>query len=132
MLELPTEDNVLLVKFYFQSGESVTSAIRHFCTTKGIRRKESEPSFNTVKRIINTFLDTGSVHVKKRIPKGEARTILTPYRKSSKKSPHQVVGQLLRAPICVKNKSSLGIKKELELFPYNSQDERLLTDRARA
>lgn len=65
MSSLQTDDKVLLVKLYFQNGESVTSAIRHFSTIRGIRRKDNEPPFNTVKRMINNFLDTGSVHIEK-------------------------------------------------------------------
>ena len=65
MSSFQTGDKVLLVKLYFQNGESVTSAIRHFSTIRGIRRKDNEPPFNTVKRMINNFLDTGSVHIEK-------------------------------------------------------------------
>lgn len=108
-LEFQTEDKGLLVKFYFQCVESVTSAIQCFCMTKDIKRKEKTTSFNTVKRIINTFLYTDSVHVKKRILKEEASIILTPFRKS-KRSLCQVAGQLLRY---VKNKSSLDIKTRI-------------------
>ena len=132
MSELKTEDKVLLVKFYFQSGESVTSAIRYFCTTKCIKRKERKTSFNTVKRIINTFLDTGSVHVKKTNSKRRSQDDIDTVSQIVEENPLSSCRSIAASSDMSKTKVHLILKRELELFPYKSQDERLLTDRARA
>ena len=79
MAELQTDEKVLLVKFYFQCGESVASAIRHFCTTKNIKRKDSKPNFSSVKRIIIHFLESGSVHVTKRNSKRRSLDEVPPF-----------------------------------------------------
>ena len=78
------------------------------------------------------ILDTGSVHVKKnefqnKKPGWYWHRFANRRRKSLIKL--QVNCFKLRY---VKTKVHLILKRELELFPYKSQDERLLTDRARA
>lgn len=132
MTELQTEEKVLLVKFYFQSGESVTSAIRHFCTTKNIKRKDSEPSFNTVKRIINNFLDTGSVHVTKTNSKRRSQDDIDTVSQIVTENPSSSCRSIAASSDMSKTKVHLILRKDLKLFPYKSRDERLLTDSARA
>lgn len=58
-----TADKVDLVKFYFMNGECVTAAVRAFCTCRSIKKKENAPNYNSVKRMIENFLETGSVNI---------------------------------------------------------------------
>ena len=54
------EDNVELVKHYYQNGENITAAIRSFCTSHGIKNIKDAPVYNTVKTMIKRFQETSS------------------------------------------------------------------------
>ena len=116
MAELQTEEKVLLVKFYFQCGESVASAIRHFCTTKNIKRKDSEPCFNTVKRIIKKILDTGSVHVTKRNSKRRSQDDIDTVLQIVAEKPSSSCRSIAARSDMSKTKVHLILRKEKSCF----------------
>lgn len=60
MPALTVQDNVDLVKYFYQNGENITATIRAFCTARGIKNSKEAPAYNTVKTMITRFQETSS------------------------------------------------------------------------
>jgi hypothetical protein len=131
MDNLSGADKALIIKLYYQSNESVTAALRQFCTQKNIHKKEQCPSNESLARMIKRFEETGSCD--KRNPPGK---------------PAGDSVQLVQAHIdtsecgsisCRKSSSKVGISKSqmhrimrynLNLFPFKPVMEHFVPETA--
>lgn len=86
------KQRALVVKCFFQNGESPIKTQRALRTTLGLGRHDPVPSCKTIKRWVDNFNETGSTEDKKR--SGRPLTARTPenveaVRNSFLKSPHR-------------------------------------------
>lgn len=132
MNDLSSEDMALIMKLYYKNNECVKSAIRKFCTLKGLKKEEQFPKKNTIRRMIKRFESTASCH--KISPGG---------RKSSdfqQKVETHFESSLAGTVTCRKAGSQLDISKSyvhqllrynLKLYPYKPQTERFLSEKTK-
>ena len=129
--ELQTDDKICLVKFYFQSNESITAAIRKFCTSKNIKRKENAPSYVKVERMIHTFLETGNVNVQKSSSKRRSSEDIEQVRENIEKNPSSSCRSLAsRLGSMSKSKVHNVLKSDLKMTPFKMQNCRMLSDKS--
>lgn len=60
------KQRALVVKCFFQNGESPIKTQRALCTTLGLSRHDPVPNRRTIKRWVDNFNETGSTEDKKR------------------------------------------------------------------
>ena len=61
-MDFPLNEKFLIVKHYFQSGESVTAALRRYHFEKNIKDKCHQIPHSTVDYMIKKFLESGSLN----------------------------------------------------------------------
>ena len=62
MPHLTIQDNVDLVKYYYQNGENISAAIRAYCTAHKIKERKYAPVYNTVKLMMPLLKKQGSCY----------------------------------------------------------------------
>ena len=132
MESLQIEDKVNLVKFYFLNGESVTTAIRAFCTMKGIKKKENAPNYKTVERMIENFKQTGNVNISRTSSKRRSSQDIEQVQELIETKPTsscRSIAASLENSIS-KTKVHSILKEDLNLKAFKMQQYRLLSENA--
>ena len=131
MTDLTVADKVSLVKFYFKNEECIAAAIRSFCTEKRIKKREDYPSRTSVERIINNFLENGSVNNDRVSSKRRSEEDIAEIRSVIERNPSSSCRSLSASTGVSKSKVHNILREDLQLTPYKMQIARHLAQHTR-
>ena len=130
MPSLTVQDNVDLIKFFYQNGENITTTIRAFCTAHGIKSSKEAPVYNTVKTMFMRFKKTSSClaepHSRRSRDEGDIDNVLEIVHESPNTSTRAIANQCDFS----KSKAHSILRNDLRFKAFKPKLERFLPENA--